>query len=271
MDFSQCRIMGIVNINDDSFYSESRTPTLEIAQRKIDQLVAEGADIIDIGGISTRPFATPINEAEELRRVVSIIEWTRHAYPKVFISVDTYRAEVARQAIEVGADIINDISAGELDSKMTEVVSNSGLPYIAMHMQGNPQTMQINPQYNNTVEDILDYLLQKKAELNNKGVYQIIWDPGFGFGKNVEHNYQLLSQLSAFHILEGPLLVGVSRKGMIWKPLNITPEESLPGTVAANTIALLQGASILRVHDVQAARQAIEVVNQLYYSQSSKN
>lgn len=259
LSFDRCRIMGIINVTDNSFFENSRTIHLLDAQKKVAQQVEEGAEIIDIGGMSTRPFSEEIDEQEELARVLPLLKWTRKEFPKIFISVDTYRSEVAHQSAEAGADIINDISAGILDAKMPERVAQHKLPYIAMHMQGTPQTMQAEPKYENVVTEVLDFLLAQKAKFNEVGIDQIIWDPGFGFGKTVAHNYQLLRHFNTFHILEGPLLAGISRKGMIWKPLQIQAEEALPGTLAAHTLALAQGASILRVHDVAATRQIVEV------------
>lgn len=257
--FDRCRIMGIVNVTHNSFFEQSRTIRFSDAQKKIAQQVAEGADIIDIGGMSTRPFSEEISEEEECARVVPLVSWARKEFPHIFISIDTYRSGVAQQCAAVGADIINDISAGMLDEHMLRIVAANGLPYIAMHMQGTPQNMQLNPQYDHVVTEVLDFLLARKAACKEAGIHQIIWDPGFGFGKTVEHNYQLLRHFDTFHILEGPLLAGISRKGMIWKPLQIQADEALPGSLAAHTLAIVQGANILRVHDVAATVQIVEV------------
>lgn len=268
LTFDGCKIMGIINATEDSFYQQSRTAQLQPAQKKIVQMISEGADIIDIGGLSTRPFAQEITAEEELSRILPVLRWCRKEFPQIFISVDTYRAGVAEASIGEGADIINDISAGEIDNRIYKVMARSGLPYIPMHMQGTPLTMQVNPRYEHVSLDVLDYMIRLKAKLNQSGVHQIIWDPGFGFGKTIAHNFELLGHLHAFvAILDAPILVGVSRKGMIWKSIGKTADEALAGTITAQTLALTQGVHILRVHDVAEAKDAITIVNEFKKSQ----
>jgi dihydropteroate synthase len=223
----------------------------------------DGAHFIDVGGQSTRPGADEIAEALEIKNTSEIIQAINKRFPEAIISIDTYRQAVAKMAVESGATIINDISAGENDVKMLPYVAETKLPFIAMHKQGNSKTMQINPQYEDVCTDVMAYFVKKKHQLTSLGIKDIIVDVGFGFGKTLEHNYELLKQLSIFHALNSPILVGVSRKGMIWKALGTSPEKALTGTIAANTIALLQGAHILRVHDVKEAKDAIKIVGML--------
>src|SRR5690606_38218294 len=204
-----------INATGDSFYQHSRTAHLQPAQKKIAQMIREGADIIDIGGLSTRPFAQEITAEEECSRILPILQWCRKEFPHIFISVDTYQARVAEAAIGEGADIINDISAGTMDDRIYEAVARAGIPYIAMHMQGTPRTMQVDPRYENASLEILDYMIRLQTKLNQSGIHQIIWDPGFGFGKTTAHNFELLAHLHAFvEILNAPVLAGISRKGM---------------------------------------------------------
>lgn len=268
LPLDSCKVMGIINTTPDSFYAESRNFLLEKAQKEILQMLEDGVDIIDIGGMSTRPKSLPIPEDEEWERIKDILVWCRKEFSQLFISIDTYRATIARKAIEAGADIINDISAGTLDPVMISLMADCQLPYIAMHMQGTPENMQDNPQYKQVELDILDYFIQKKIQLNEAGVHKLIIDPGFGFGKTIEQNYSLLHHLNDFQILELPVLVGLSRKGMIWKTLNTNPEDALYGTIAAQTIAILKGANIVRVHDVKAAKDAIKIIQQFEASKS---
>lgn len=262
LSFEQPRIMGILNITNDSFFSHSRHDSLYQAQQTIEDLIAAGADIIDIGGMSTKPFAVEIPETEEIQKTASLIKWCRASFPHIFISIDTYRTQVLQAAIDEGVDIINDISAGKMDENFLDVVAKSQLPYIAMHMQGTPKDMQIDPTYENVLTDLLDFFILFKKQLNDKGIYQIMIDPGFGFGKSLAHNYHLLKNLPAFSILELPILAGLSRKGMIWKTLDSNPEDALFGTISANMIALMNGANLLRVHDVKAAKDIIKIFNQ---------
>ena len=255
-------IMGILNITPDSFYSISRTEESAIVERA-GQMIAEGAQILDIGGQSTRPGAERISPDEEWARVESGLKAIRTAFPEILISIDTFYSSVAEKAIANGADLINDVSAGSIDPKMFETAAKLGVPYVLMHMQGDPQSMQKSPEYENVVQDIILFFSQKINELKKAGVKDIILDPGFGFGKTLEHNFTILNKLDEFNLLECPLLIGVSRKKMIQNATGSDAEHSLNGTVAANTIALLNGASILRVHDVKAAKDAISIVYQL--------
>jgi dihydropteroate synthase len=241
-------VMGILNVTPDSFYAGSRTQNIEAAFLKAALMIEQGAAIIDIGGQSTRPASQYLTHEEEWERLAPIVSQIRNQFPHTLISIDTFHHQTAMKAIALGADIINDISGG-----------NITVPYICMHMQGTPQTMQLNPQYDDVVKNVLDELIAKKFQCEDAGIHDIIFDVGFGFGKTMEHNYSLLHHLSVFStILQKPLLAGLSRKSMIYKKLNITPEESLNGTTVLHTIAVLQGASILRVHDV---KEAAEVVN----------
>ncbi len=251
------KIMGILNVTPDSFYAESRTSDdIHIAER-VKQMMEEGADMIDIGGYSSRPGAddvTPQEEMERLRRGIRIV---RKLYPEVPLSVDTFRADVARMCIEEeGADIINDIAAGMMDRQMFKTVARLGVPYIMMHMQGTPDTMQIAPHYDNLRREVMLYFAERIDRLCQMGAKDIIVDPGFGFGKTVAHNYELMNHLEDFNIFKLPILVGISRKSMIYKLLGGTPQTSLNGTTVLNTIALTKGAHILRVHDVKQAVEA---------------
>lgn len=268
LSLDTCKVMGIINTTPDSFYAESRNFLLEKAQKEILQMLEDGVDIIDIGGMSTRPKSLPITEDEEWERIKDVLIWCRKEFPKLFISVDTYRTAVAKKAIEAGVDIINDISAGTLDPSMISLMADCQLPYVAMHMQGTPENMQDHPQYNQVGLDILDYFIQKKIQWNEAGVHHLIIDPGFGFGKTTVQNYSLLHHLNDFQILELPILIGLSRKGMIWKTLNSNPEDALYGTIAAQTIAILKGANIVRVHDVKAAKDTIKIIQQFEASKS---
>lgn len=251
------KIMGILNVTPDSFYAESRTADDTHIAERVKQMMEEGADMIDIGGYSSRPGAddvTPQEEMERLRRGIRIV---RKLYPEVPLSVDTFRADVARMCIEEeGADIINDIAAGMMDRQMFKTVARLGVPYIMMHMQGTPDTMQIAPHYDNLRREVMLYFAERIDRLCQMGAKDIIVDPGFGFGKTVAHNYELMNHLEDFNIFKLPILVGISRKSMIYKLLGGTPQTSLNGTTVLNTIALTKGAHILRVHDVKQAVEA---------------
>lgn len=251
------KIMGILNVTPDSIYAESRTSDDTHITERVKQMMEEGADMIDIGGYSSRPGAddvTPQEEMERLRRGIRIV---RKLYPEVPLSVDTFRADVARMCIEEeGADIINDIAAGMMDRQMFKTVARLGVPYIMMHMQGTPDTMQIDPHYDNLRREVMLYFAERIDRLCQMGAKDIIVDPGFGFGKTVAHNYELMNHLEDFNIFNLPLLVGISRKSMIYKLLGGTPQTSLNGTTVLNTIALTKGAHILRVHDVKQAVEA---------------
>lgn len=261
LDLSTPKVMGILNVTPDSFYDGNRHITVSTALHQTEKMVSEGVDIIDIGGYSSRPGADDISEAEELSRVVPIIEGIRKEFSELIISIDTFRTPVARAAIESGASMINDISAGELDPSMFDLVAAVQVPYVAMHMRGTPQTMIKHTIYTNLVKEVIDHLHTKISKLHQLGVKDVVVDPGFGFAKTAAQNFELLRQLDALKILGQPVLVGLSRKSMIWRTLGITPDEALNGTTTLNTIALLKGASILRVHDVKEAVEAVKLVN----------
>jgi dihydropteroate synthase len=252
-------VMGILNVTPDSFYADSRTPMAEperIAHR-VRQMLAEGADIIDVGAYSSRPGADDISPLEEMQRLEVALTTVREVAPEVYVSVDTFRSEVARQCVEhFGVDLINDISGGVLDRAMPKVVARLGVPYIIMHMKGNPETMQTAPEYQDVVAEVLEFLARQQQRFFDAGGKDVIIDPGFGFGKTLQHNYRLMDRLQDFHELHAPLLVGVSRKSMIYKLLETTPQDALNGTTVLHTIAMMKGAHILRVHDVQAAVEA---------------
>ncbi len=260
LDLSTPVIMGILNITPDSFYDGGQITGVDSALRLAESMLIEGALILDIGGQSTRPGAKSINSTEEWKRISpSLISIKKH-FPDAIISIDTFHSEVAKNAIEEGASIINDISAGDFDKAMFSIVLQRQVPYIIMHMKGSPENMQENPKYDNVVSEVLNYFINKVSHLKMMGLNDIIIDPGFGFGKTIENNFSLLKNLSLFQILDCPILAGVSRKSMITKTLNITPAEALNGTTALNAIALLNGASILRVHDVAEAMEANKLV-----------
>lgn len=260
-------VMGILNVTPDSFYADSRTPMAEserIAQR-VRQMLAEGADIIDVGAYSSRPGADDISPLEEMRRLEVALSTVREVAPEVYVSVDTFRSEVARQCVEhFGVDLINDISGGVLDRAMPKVVARLGVPYIIMHMKGNPETMQTAPEYQDVVAEVLEFLARQQQRFFDAGGKDVIIDPGFGFGKTLQHNYRLMDRLQDFHELHAPLLVGVSRKSMIYKLLETNPQEALNGTTVLHTIAMMKGAHILRVHDVQAAAEARTLVETMW-------
>jgi dihydropteroate synthase len=253
--------MGILNVTPDSFYEGSRHTTTDKVVAQAEKMLAEGADILDIGGYSSRPGATDISVDEEKARVIPAIEAIRKAFPGTFISIDTFRAEVAEAAVQAGASIINDISGGSLDDKMFVTAATLKVPYILMHMRGTPQTMKQLTSYDNLIVELVTYFEQKVAQLRAAGVVDIIIDPGFGFAKTTEQNFTLLRNLNEFSLFELPVLVGLSRKSMTYKTLGVEATEALPGTIALNTLALLQGASILRVHDVKEAVQTIKLVS----------
>ncbi|PSL43339.1 dihydropteroate synthase [Chitinophaga niastensis] len=257
-------VMGIINVTEDSFYEGSRMHGLHQVLEKAGQHLQEGAAILDIGAQSTRPGAVVVGEDEEIHRLIPAIHAIMNRYPQAIISVDTWYAAVAEKAILAGAAIINDISAGDLDAEMINVAGKLQVPYIAMHMQGKPANMQHKPQYENVVTEVLDYLKHKLVQCRAAGIKDFIADPGFGFGKTLEHNYALLKHLHLFYDLLGtPVLTGISRKSMIYKLLDITPAEALNGTTVLNTIALQQGTHILRVHDVKAAVEAVRIMEKM--------
>ena len=253
-------VMGILNLTPDSFYSDSRCNELALIEQRVYQIIAEGAKIIDIGGYSSRPGANDITPDEEYSRLATGLDIIKRIAPNAIISVDTFRADVARRCVNNwGVDIINDISGGNLDAEMFDTVASLGVPYILMHMRGTPSTMQQFTQYNDATLDVINDLSQKVSILKEKGVKDIIIDPGFGFSKTLEQNYTLLNNLEKFHSLNAPLLVGVSRKSMIYNTLGGSPDTALNGTTVINTLAIAKGAHILRVHDVKEAVEAVKL------------
>ncbi|RRD59420.1 dihydropteroate synthase [Tannerella forsythia] len=261
-------VMGILNATPDSFYAGSRQATEAAIAQRIETILTEGGTIVDIGGYSSRPDAAEVTEADEWQRIEPALKRMQKDYPDVPVSVDTFRAAIARRAVEeYGVALINDISGGMLDAQMFDTVASLQVPYILMHMRGTPQTMQQHTDYDDLMEEIMLYFAQKVRTLRQLGVNDVILDPGFGFAKTLGQNYELMRSLTEFSLhFDTPLLVGISRKSMIYRLLNTTPEESLNGTTVLNTYALLNGADILRVHDVKAAAEAIEIVKQLTLS-----
>jgi dihydropteroate synthase len=257
-------IMGIINATTDSFYEGSRFTEKESQLRQAEKMISEGADILDIGGQSTRPGSTRVGAGAELDRVGSAIESIHAHFPEVLISVDTYYAKVAEESLLRGASMVNDISAGSLDEEMLPLVARFRVPYLCMHMKGTPLTMQQDAVYENVVKDLLDFFVLKVAECRNAGITDIFIDPGFGFGKTREHNFELLKNLSVFKILDCPIAIGISRKSSIYKTLGSSAALALNGTTVLNTIGLLNGADLLRVHDVREAREAVTLVTELY-------
>jgi len=261
LDLSTAKVMGILNITDDSFFDGGAYLNKNKMLEKCEKMLLEGASIIDIGAQSSRPRAKPMDFEVEKERFLIAITNIKHHFPDIIISVDTYNSSIAKSCIKNGADIINDISAGEMDKEMFEVVAELDVPYIMMHMQGTPENMQENPQYKNVTNDVLGFLERKIKQLKAKGFEQIIIDPGFGFGKTMEHNYELLNNLKCFEKFKFPILVGASRKSMIYNILDGNAETALNGTTAINIMALQNGANILRVHDVKEAVECIKIVN----------
>lgn len=269
LDLSTPKVMGILNITSDSFYQGSRFNEEKDIIKAAVMMTEDGADILDVGGYSTRPGAQEILPEDEKSKVLKAIKLIYRELPEAVISVDTFRAEVAMEAVtDSGASIINDISGGESDPKMFSVVEKLNVPYILMHMQGNPRSMQDNPVYDDVVADILRWFGEKIFRLQSAGVKDIIIDPGFGFGKTIAHNFEMLHRLGDFSIAGLPVLVGISRKSMIWKTLKITADEALNGTSVLNSVALLNGADILRVHDVKEAVQCVKLIEKVKKEQS---
>ncbi len=265
MDLSKPRIMGIINITDDSFYAGSRHTGMEDIIAVAGRMLDEGADILDIGGCSTRPGSEEVSEPVEKERVCRAVRLILDRYPEAVISVDTYRASVAETAVaDAGASIINDISGGEMDAGMFPLVARLNVPYIMMHMKGTPRTMQVNPVYDDVVADILQWFGKRLALLRAAGVKDIVLDPGFGFGKNADHNFEMLRRFSEFRIAGMPLMAGLSRKSIVWRTLGTTPDGALNGTSALNMVALIKGASILRVHDVREAKEVVTLYEKIY-------
>lgn len=256
-------VMGVINTTPDSFYEGSRFTGEDGILQQAEKMLKDGAAILDIGGQSTRPKSVRITEEEELSRVIGAIESLHYNFPEAIISIDTYHSRVAAEAITAGASIVNDIGSGNMDTDMLKTVAKLKIPYICMHMKGTPSDMQQSPVYDNVTKEVLDFFIKRIQDCVNAGINDIIIDPGFGFGKTISHNFQLLRELKAFGILGRPLLLGISRKSTIYKTLGITADEALNGTTVLHTIGLLNGASILRVHDVKEAKQAIDLLNQM--------
>lgn len=264
MNLSTPKVMGILNVTPDSFYAGSRKETTSDIAYRVEQIITEGADTIDIGAYSSRPNAEHVSTKEEMARLRKGLEIIREVAPEAIVSVDTFRADVASMCVEeYGAALINDISGGQMDERMFDTVARLNVPYIMMHMQGTPQDMQLHIHYNHLRMEIMQYFALKVQELYARGVKDIIIDPGFGFGKTLAHNYELFKHLEDFKLFGLPLLVGISRKSMIYKLLDSSPEEALNGTTVLNTIALTKGADILRVHDVKACVEAVRIFNQM--------
>lgn len=264
MDLSCPKVMGILNVTPDSFYDGGKYRSEENIMERAEKILSEGGDVIDIGGYSSRPGAADVTVEEELARVVPAVEAIRKKFPAAVLSVDTFRAEVARRAVEAGADMINDISGGSLDPDMFAVAGNLKVPYILMHMKGTPADMTRYAVYEDLPGELLHYFQTKIAELRAHGVEDIIIDPGFGFAKTPDHNFELMRDLNYFKILKLPILVGISRKSMIYKRLKVSPQETLNGTTVLNTIALMNGAGLLRVHDVKECVEAVKLFKSVY-------
>jgi dihydropteroate synthase len=263
LDLSQPIVMGIINCTPDSFYQESHKQETDEIVAQAEKMMEEGAAIVDIGGASTRPQAAEVSEQEEMDRALPAIEAISKHFPKLWISIDTYRSTVAKAAIEAGARIVNDISAGLFDLQMMETVASLKVPYIAMHNRGTAQTMHQNPSYTNIIEEVISELQELVVRSHHAGIVDVILDPGFGFAKNIEHNFELLNQMAQLRILGKPILAGISRKSMIYKSLNTDASNALNGTTALHMVALQQGANILRVHDVREAVECIELFGRL--------
>lgn len=268
LSLSQPAVMGILNLTPDSFYDGGRYSGLESYISRAGKMISEGAAIIDLGAVSSRPGAEDVSQSIEKQRLLPVLKELVKRFPETIFSIDTYRSEIAKAAVENGASIINDISGGDMDANMFTVIAGLNAAYIFMHMKGIPSSMQVNPVYEDVTREVHDYLSEKLSKLRANGVYHVAADPGFGFGKTIGHNYALLNHLHKFTDLGVPLLVGLSRKSMIYKLLNILPDDALNGTAVIQTIALLQGADILRVHDVKEAVEAIRLVHE--YRQAGK-
>lgn len=261
LDLSKPQVMGILNVTPDSFYAGSRMETEEAVRRRVRQIIAEGGSMIDVGAYSSRPGAADVSAEEEMERLRRGMSIVREEAPEIPVSVDTFRADVAKMAVEeLGVDIINDISGGELDKEMFKTVAKLGVPYILMHMKGTPQTMQQAPHYEDLMKEVMLYFAEKVQQLRDLGQKDIVLDPGYGFAKTIDHNYELLKHQEMLEVFELPLLVGVSRKSMIYRFLGSSPEEALNGTTVLNTLALQKGANILRVHDVKEAVEVVRLV-----------
>lgn len=259
LNFEKPQIMGILNLTPDSFFDGGKNNSLDLALEKVDQMIIDGVDIVDIGAYSSRPGAALISSQEEIDRSIPVIEEIKKRYPKLILSIDTFRADVAEETVKSGVHIINDISGGTIDPNMLSTVAKLQVPYILMHMRGTPETMQTLTDYEDIVTDIAVYFGEKKSQLRSLGVKDIILDPGFGFAKTVDQNYELLKRVDEFHYLGLPILGGISRKSMIYKKLNITPQEALNATTALNTLLLERGVQILRVHDIKEAKELVNL------------
>ena len=265
IDLSKPKVMGILNITPNSFFDGGRYSSENEILAKVEKMLAEGATFIDIGAYSSKPSAEFVSEEEELNRIVPVVQLLVKHFPEILISIDTFRSEVARACIENGAAIINDISAGNLDDKMLEVIAQYNVPYIMMHMRGTPETMQSMTEYEDIVKEVLFYFSEKISQARSLGINDLIVDPGFGFAKTIAQNYEVMQKLELFHNLEMPMLIGISRKSMIHKFLGITADEALNGTTVLNTIALTKGAQILRVHDVAAAMECVKLYEKINF------
>jgi len=263
VDLSSPKVMGILNITPDSFFDGGKYKNESEILGQVEKMLFEGATFIDVGAYSSRPGAKHISEKQELQRIVPVIELLIKNFPEIIISVDTFRSAIARETINAGAAIINDISGGKMDDNMFKTVANLRVPYILMHMLGTPQNMQLNPVYKDVIQEIISFFAEQIFKLHQLEINDIIIDVGFGFGKTISHNYEILKNLSLFKSLNAPILAGISRKSMLYKTLNISAKEALNATTSANTIALLNGANILRVHDVKEAMEAVKIVHQL--------
>lgn len=263
VDLSTPKVMGILNITPDSFYDGGKNDSDQVIIDKVQKMLSDGATFIDIGAYSSKPNAEFVSEEEELRRIIPVIEMLIRVFPEILISVDTFRSEVAKVSIEAGASIINDISAGNLDEKMQETVAKYNVPYIMMHMKGDPKTMQSLANYEDIIKEMLFHFSEKVNEARSLGINDIIIDPGFGFAKTLQQNFEVMNKLELFQMLDLPLLSGISRKSMIYKTLGRTPQESLNGTTFLNTVSLMKGAKILRVHDVKEAVECVKLYTTL--------
>ena len=263
IDLSEPKIMAILNTTPNSFYDGGSHSTIDLILAKVDEFIQAGAEIIDIGGYSTKPGAEEVSEEEEIARTIPVIEKIMEKYPDLILSIDTFRGNVARAAIKAGASIINDVSGFELDPEMLPAIAELKVPYILMHMKGTPQTMQDDPQYDDITLEVNQYFSEKIARLRELKINDIILDPGFGFAKTIEHNYELFSKMEVLGFGQYPLLVGISRKSMIYKYFGISPQEALNGTTALNMVALQKGAKILRVHDVREAKETLQIFQKL--------
>ena len=254
-------VMGIINATPDSFYNQHLHNELNAIIALAEKMISEGAAILDIGGQSTRPLSERITAEEEMKRVLPVIQLLHEKYPEIILSIDTYHSKVAAAAVNAGASIVNDISSGNMDEEMIATVAALQVPYICMHMKGTPENMQQNASYENVVQEVLDFFIKKIADCTAAGIKDIIIDPGFGFGKTIAHNFSMLKNMAVFEMLQKPMLAGISRKATIYKTLGLTADEALNGTTVLNTIALLNGAIILRVHDVREAKEAIQLLD----------